>query len=385
MTTAGLVLRNLRRSRRRTLLTAASIFVSVFLLATLLTVLRELTVPVETSASMRRVITRHRAGLASPLPARYIDQVRRVPNVQYVAPFSWFGGVWVDSSRFFPRFATDQNLLFDMMSEATIDPEVLKAFQRQRNAAVIGNGLARKYGLGPGSRMTIVGDIYPVTLDLEVVGTFLFTGLEETDDRLFFRHDYLDDLLGQGEAGTVGTIWIVARSENDIDQVIRDVDALFANTEAETITMTEKAFSLSFLEMIGNVKVLVGSICMVVVLTLFAVVASTIAITIRERTPEIAVLKAMGFRRGRIFTMLVSESVLVALLGGGLAVIAALQLFGSVNVNTLTQGLLIKLEVTPAIISLCLLVTLGIGFFSCLVPAWSASRMSVLDGLRALE
>lgn len=385
MTFGSLVAKNMLRSKRRTFLTAASIFVSVFLLATLLSVLRELTMPVETSASVRRLISRHKAGLTNPLPRRYLDQVKLIPNVQYAAPFTWFGGVYIDESKFFPRFATDQDLLFKMMSEATIDPQVLAQFQRKKNAAVIGRATARKYDLKPGSRMRIEGDIYPVTLELEVVGTFEFKGLEEVDDRLFFRHDYLDDLLGEGESGTIGTIWLVASSEKVIDQVIADIDGRFANTEAETLTQTEKAFSLSFLEMVGNVKVLIGSICTVVIATLFIVVASTIAITIRERTAEIAVLKTLGMRRGQIFSLLVAESVAIALLGGVSAILAARGLFGSVNVNQMTQGLLFKLEVSPSIIALSLLVTVGIGFFSCLLPAWTAARMSVLDGLRALE
>lgn len=385
MTFGSLVVKNMLRSKRRTFLTAASIFVSVFLLATLLSVLRELTTPVETSASVRRLISRHKAGLTNPLPRRYLDQVKLIPNVQYVAPFTWFGGVYIDESKFFPRFATDQDLLFKMMSEATIDPQVLAQFQRKKNAAVIGNATARKYDLKPGSMMRIEGDIYPVTLELEVVGTFEFKGLEEVDDRLFFRQDYLDDLLGEGESGTIGTIWLVASDEKVIDKVIADIDGRFANTEAETLTQTEKQFSLSFLEMVGNVKVLIGSICTVVVATLFIVVASTIAITIRERTAEIAVLKTLGMRRGQIFSLLVAESVSIALLGGASAILAARGLFGSVNVNQLTGGMLFKLEVNPSIIALSLLVTIGIGFFSCLLPAWTAARMSVLDGLRALE
>jgi len=379
----GLVLRNAIRSKRRTFLTAASVGLSVFLLITLLTLMRELTTPIETDASVRRLVVRHKAGLTSPLPRRYMEVLKQMPDLEYVTPLSWFGGTYVEPKNFFPRFAVDPENVFQVVSETQVAPETIEKMKRQRNAAVVGKALMKKFGWKEGEKITIKGDIYPVDLELEVVGTMFFDGLEDVDDRLWFNHQYLDDLLGTAEE--VGTIWVVVRDEKDIPEITKRIDDRFANTEAETKTQTEKQFALGFVAMLGNIKLLIGSICTVVVFTLFIVVASTISMTIRERGREIAVLKTLGMARPLIFSLLISESVAIAMSGGIAGLLVAWVMYSNVDMQKVSKGFLFKFEVTMSNSALCLMIAACIGLFSCVVPAWGASRKTVLEGLRDVE
>ena len=383
MTFPGLVFRSALRSKRRTFLTAASVGVSIFLLVTLLTLMRELTTPIETEASVRRLVVRHKAGLTNPLPRRYMDILKQMPELENVTPLSWFGGTYIDETKFFPRFAVDPENIFEVVSEQIVDPAVVDQFKRQRNAAIVGSGSMKKYGWKPGEKITIKGDIYPVDLELEIVGTMLFPGLDDADDRLWFHHEYLDELLG--DSSEVGTIWCVVRDEKQIPEISRKIDERFANTEAETKTQTEKQFALGFVAMLGNIKLLVGSICTVVVITLFFVVASTISMTIRERGKEIAVLKTLGMRRSLIFALLLAEAVGIAMLGGAVGVGLARALYSGIDITKLSGGMLFKFEVTTSNAALCMMISAAIGFLSCIVPAWGASRKSVLQGLRDVE
>jgi len=383
VTFPGLVVRSALRSKRRTFLTAASVGVSIFLLVTLLTLMRELTTPIETEASVRRLVVRHKAGLTNPLPRRYMDILKQMPELENVTPLSWFGGTYIDETKFFPRFAVDPENIFEVVSEQIVDPAVVDRFKRQRNAAIVGSGSFKKYGWKEGEKITIKGDIYPVDLELEVVGTMLFPGLDDADDRLWFHHEYLDELLG--DSSEVGTIWVVVRDEKQIPEISRKIDERFANTEAETKTQTEKQFALGFVAMLGNIKLLVGSICTVVVITLFFVVASTISMTIRERGKEIAVLKTLGMRRSLIFALLLAEAVGIAMLGGAVGVGLARGLYSGIDITKMSGGMLFKFEVTTSNAALCMMISAAIGFFSCIVPAWGASRKSVLQGLRDVE
>lgn len=384
MNFGGLMIRSALRSKRRSFLTAGSIAVSIFLLVTLLTIMRELTVPYESDASVRRVITRHKASLATPLPARYLETISQIPGVELATPMSWFGGTYIDESHFFARFAVDPEGIFQAIEEFVVEPEVVQAFARQRDACVVAAPLLRRENLRIGDRVKISGDIYPVDLDLEIVGSFTLTDLEEADTRLMFHHKLLEELMGE-DFGQVGTVIVLVRSKDDVDRVTKLIDGTFANTEAETLTQTEKQFQASFVNALGNIKVLVLSICSVVVLTIFIVVASVIAMTVRERRAEIAVFKTLGMKRSLIFSLLVSESVLIALLGGMAGLALSWFMLSNIPIAQMTGGMLFKLEVTTRNASLCLLVSLLVGFFAALVPAYNAARHTVLAGLRAVD
>jgi putative ABC transport system permease protein len=210
-------------------------------------------------------------------------------------------------------------------------------------------------------------------------------GIDETN--LFFHHEYMDELMGK--RGLVGTFWLVAESPDVIPSLVQRIDATFANSDAETKTETERAFVLEFVSMIGNVKLLIGSICTVVVFTMILVTASTMSMAIRERSREISILKAVGFDGLQTFGLILAESFGLAVVGGVLgccgAWLGTWVLFQHVNIAAVTNGLFIKFEVTPHIVAAGMLIAVGLGILSAIVPAYTSIRMSVVAGLKELD
>lgn len=292
MTLLSFVWKNMARNRRRTVLTVLSIALSLFLLSTLMTVLTELERESEGGDQHLRLVVRRASSLGDPLPEAYLEKLKRVPGVRLVSVLSWFGGIYVDERNFFANFGCDPETIFPMWNENRIPPEQLRAFQKERTAAVAGRKLAERFKWRLGDTITLQGTIHPIDLEFTLRG--IYTGLDET--AFFFHHAYLEEALGR--PGKVGTFWLKAASAADVPRIAERVDAMFKNSDAETKTETERAFQLGFVAMLGNVKSLVASISSVVVFTILLVTANTMAMAIRERAREIAILKTLGFRRG---------------------------------------------------------------------------------------
>jgi putative ABC transport system permease protein len=188
-----------------------------------------------------------------------------------------------------------------------------------------------------------------------------------------------------GKRGLVGTFWILAENAEVIPALVERIDRAFANTDAETKTETERAFQLGFVSMFGNIKMLVSSISTVIVFTMILVTASTMSMAIRERSREIAILKAVGFDGTQIFGLILAESFGLAMAGGLVGCFGAWALFGNVDVYSLSKGFFIKFEVTPHILTTGLLIALGLGVVSSLVPAYTTLRATVVEGLKELD
>ncbi len=380
MSPAGFVLRNAMRNKRRLTLTVLSVALSLFLFTMLQTALREMSAPVETEDSALRVITRHRVSLANVLPVRYENRIRQVQGVEAVSKFTWFGGIYQDERNFFPQFAVDPDVIFRIFTEANVDPLQMKAFQSERNAAVVGIKTMERFGWKLGDRITLKGTIWDCNPEL-VIRAVYRGGIDETN--LMFHHDYFDELMGR--LGLVGTFWIKVRSPDDVQPVIEAIDRSFRNTEAETKTETERAFQLGFISMFGNIRMLIGSISTVIVFTMILVTASTMSMAIRERMREIAVLKAMGFNGLHVVALILAESFGLALTGGLIGCVGAWLLFSNVDIYKLSQGFFIKFEVTPHMLASGLLLAGLLGVISSLAPAWAAIRMPVVTGLKELD
>ncbi|HXG48379.1 MAG TPA: ABC transporter permease, partial [Methylomirabilota bacterium] len=245
MSIAGFIARNALRNKRRATLSVLSVAVSLFLLVTLLVALRELTVPPEDVGAALRVVVRNRVSLANLLPARQRPVIERIPGVEAVSPFSWFGGRYKnEESMTFAQFAMDPKQLRVIFGEARMSAAEYDAFEREQTACIVGRLTAEKYGLKVGDRIVLVGTIYPCTLELKLVGIYSGT----MDDRnLFFHHKYLDE--AGGAPGQVGTWWVKVRSAEDMPRVIETINRTFANTSAEVRAETERAFQLSFISM----------------------------------------------------------------------------------------------------------------------------------------
>jgi putative ABC transport system permease protein len=381
MTLSGFVIKNAFRNKRRAALSVLSVAASLFLLVALQVVLNEFSNPPEDVGTALRIAVRNKVSIASPLPVRQRALIEKIPGVEAVTPLTFFGGNYKgEDNTFFAQFATDPDALMGVFGEALISPDRLDAWKKDRTGAIIGLDTAKRYNLKPGDRLPLVGQYYPVDLDLTVTGIYEGT----SDDRnVWFHQKYLDELLA--DPGTVGMWWVKARSADDVPRIIDQVNAAFANTSAEVVAETERAFQMGFVSMWANIKVLISSICSVVVFALLLVTASTMSMAVRERMRELAVLKALGFRRHELFAFILAESFGLSAVGLLLGAGGAWLISANIDAPTLTGGLFPMLTVTPRILGTAALVAVLLGIVSSLAPALSVARMSVVEGLKTLD
>jgi putative ABC transport system permease protein len=380
VTIPSFILRNALRNRRRFALTVTSVAFSLFLLTVLLVMLRGLTDPATTDDAALRIVVRHKVSLANMLLSKYKTRLERMPGVKHCTKLLWFGGIYQDEKNFFPQFACDADSLFKVLSEARIDPKQLEQFIKERTACVVGIRTMERFGWKLGERLTLMGAMWPCNLELTVRG--VYSGSVD-ESNLFFHHEYFDEALG--DQGITGLFWVRCESADAVPRLIEQIDAEFANSDAETKTETQQSFQLGFVSMLGNLKLLIGSICTVIVFTLVLVTAATMAMAIRERTRELALLKALGFGARSVFGLLLAESFGLAMLGGALGCAAAWGMLHVVDIHRLSRGLFVDFAVTPRIVAQALAVAALLGLASCFWPALASIRRSVVAGLRTVE
>jgi putative ABC transport system permease protein len=381
MTVATFIAKNALRNKRRAALTILSVAVSCALLVTLLTLQRELTIPPESEAASLRVIVRNKVSLAQPLPAKQLPILDKIPGIVAVTPFSFFGGNFREETvTSFAQFAVDPVRFQGIIVEGKIVDGAYEAFAKDRNSCLVGADTMKRYGLKVGNRMRFTGTFFPVNLDLKIAAVFQGT----VDDRgVFFHHKLLDELMG--DPGTVGTWYIRVASAEVANDVIGRVNKAFENTSAEVRAETERAFQMSFISMLGNVKLLIGSISSVVVFTLMLVTVSTMSMAIRERFRELAILKALGYRRGELFSFILAESFGLAAFGAIIGIGGAWAFWTFTDLQKLTRGFLIYFEVTPRIIATGGVVAVLLAIIAAIAPSYAVARMSVVQGLKTLD
>ena len=369
------------RNQRRALLTVSSVAVSCALLVTLLTLQRELTVPPESEAASLRIIARNKVSLAQPLPAKQLPIIEKIPGVVAVSPFTFFGGNFREETvTSFAQFAVDPVRFKDLIVEGHIAEGTYEAFIKDRTSCFVGADTMKRYGLKIGDKMRFTGTFYPVDLDLKIAAVFQGT----VDDRgVFFHHKLLDELMG--DPGTVGTWYLRVASAGVANDVIARVNKAFENSSAEVRAETERAFQMGFISMLGNVKLLIGSISAVVVFTLVLVTVSTMSMAIRERFRELAVLKALGFRRTELFSFILAESFGLAALGALVGIGGAWAFWTFMDLQKMTNGFLIYFEVTPRIMATGAVVAALLGIVSAIAPSLAVARTSVVEGLKTLD
>ena len=379
MTLAGFIMRNALRNKRRFVLTLSSVALSLFLLTVLQVVLRGLTDPATNEDVALRIVTRHKVSLANMLFSKYRQKIESMPGVAACTKLLWFGGIYRDEKNFFPQFACDAETLFKVMTEAKIDPQQHKDFAQERAACVVGKKTFERFGWKLGERITLMGAMWPCDVELTVRG--VYTGFDETN--LYFHHEYFDELLG--DKGFTGLFWIRANSPAAASTLIDRIDGEFQNSDAETKTETEQAFKLGFVSMFGNVKTFIRSISIVILATLLLVTACTMSMAVRERVREIGILKALGFGRSQVFGFILAESFALAMAGGIIGCASAWLLLGLVDIYKVSRGMFVSFEVTPQILALALLTAAALGVLSCLLPAATALRRSVVDAVRTVD
>ncbi|MDX2111336.1 MAG: ABC transporter permease [Verrucomicrobiota bacterium] len=259
-------------------------------------------------------------------------------------------------------------------------PEEYEAWLADRTSCIVGVETAKKEKLAVGDKITLIGQIYPIDLELKVVGFYSGT----PDDRsIWFHHKYWEDAMG--DPGETGMWWIKAHSAEDVPRLIDAVNGAFANTSSEVLAETERAFQLSFVSMWGNIKLLIGSICSVVLFTLVLVTASTMSMAIRERMRELSILKTLGFKRRELFAFILAESFGLAAVGWVCGAGGAWLLYTLIDAGTLTGGIFPYLEVTPRMLGQAGVAAVLLGIVSSLAPALAMARLSVVAGLKTLD
>jgi len=379
----SLLLTNLLRNRRRTFLTVTSIAVSLFLVATLLTVLSEFENPLQTPESAMRLISRHRVSLANILPTSYRARIRKIDGVQAVVGSMWFGGVYKDPKNFFAQFAVDTDEFFDVYADIKLPEDQKQAFLRDRTGAIAGENLAQRFGWKVGDRINFQGALFDFDPELTLRG--IYSGGSDEATTLYFQWEYFNEGMKKVFGPTVdftGFYTIRATSAEQVPAIAEKVDEAFRNSSSPTKTESERAFVLGFIAMMGNVRFLITTICSVVIFTIVLVAANTMAMSIRERVREIGVLKALGYRRRQILSLLLGESTLLALGGAALGSLGAKFFYAGVPMAVVTGGMFQRFRVTPAILAICLVIGIGVGIVSAGIPAWQASRRRVVDALR---
>ena len=378
-----MVIKNSLRSRRRSILTVLSIAASLCLLGVLGAFYYMFFLSEETDQQALRLVVRNRVSLARPLPLYYGQKIRQVPGVKEAMIFQWFGGTYKDSrdmGNFFPRFAVEPEKLFTVYPEYKVSDDQQRAFLQERTACIVGKKLADRLGFKIGDRIPIEGDIFPVKLE------FVVRGIYESDrdnENLIFHNEYLkESMKGQGWGDSVGTFAIRAESAGDVPLIAEAVDAMFRNSTAQTKTETEKQFEVSFLAFLGNVKLFLMCICGAVTFTILLVSGNTMAMSVRERVREIGIMKTLGFTRGTILGVIVSESVFIAIIGGVLGLVLAAGICEMMRRAPSTFADMSRVALPPSIWAVCMAVAVLIGVVSSIVPAWNASRRSMVEALR---
>lgn len=378
-----LIWRNVMRNKIRSLFTGASIAMSLFLVVTLYSLLSSGEEIADKTEVHHRVAVLNEAGLAGRVPIVYVSRIAKVPGVVVATPFSWFGGNYRDERANFAQFGVDPKTVFNVYEEYEIPPEQLEAWQKDRTGCVVGAQLADHYGWKIGDKIPLQGSIYPVNLELTVRG--IYGGPSTANkDWLLFNFDYVDEAMkavNKDRAGNAGIVMLRMESKEKMDSAMQQIEEAFASSDAPVKPMTEKAFGQSFAEMVGNVQAFIRYTSLAVVAALLCVAGNTMAMSLRERTREIALLKAVGFSQNTVLGMFLSESILIGLLGGVAGALGAKLLFDSIDISKFQPQLaMFYVPWSTALWGLGLAAI--VGFLSGIIPAWRAAHLSVVDGLR---
>ena len=379
----SLVRKNLFRKKLRAILMIVSILVAFLIFGTLAGFYRAFTAGEDRAAADRLVVV-NKINFTQPLPIAYFNRVRGVEGVRQVAHLNWFGGYYQDPKNFLIALAVQPEAYLDVYANDIETPaEEQQAFIRERTGALVGETMARKWGWKVGDRIPVSSNIFSQrngsrTWDMTIVGILKAKRPEIDTNFMVFQYAYFDETRSFAK-DTIG--WMVLQTTSPAlnDQVAKTIDQMFVNSSAETSTDTEKAFNKAFAAQLGNIALIVTLVVGAAFVTILMIVGNTMALTVRERTREIGVLKTLGFSGPRILTMVLGESVLLALIGGlpGL-VLAALAAFA---LRTSMQNFLPGFAVTPEIVALGVALMIGLGVVTGIIPALNAMRLKIAAAL----
>lgn len=371
------ILRNLKRKKTRTILTVGSIAVALFLFGLLITIETGLNAGVDV-AGADRLVVRNRISLIQPLPLSYQQRLRQIEHVSEATHATWFGGIYQDEKNFFPQFSIDSETYRNVFTEFVIPDDQWQNFLGDREGAVVGRSTAEKYDWKLGDRVPIKGTIFQGAWEFNIRAIYEGENAEADETQFWFHYANLDESRQWGK-GLVGWFTVKIDDPDGAVEVAAAIDERFRNSAWESSTETEKAFAAGFAKQIGNIRLIVLSIGAVVLFTLLLVTGSAMATAVRERIPELGVLKTLGFGDGTVLGLVLAESVLIALVGGGLGI-------GLAKLFTLggdpTGGMLPIFYLGLDSMAFGLALALFVGLVAGAVPALTAMRLRIVDALR---
>jgi putative ABC transport system permease protein len=371
---------SLWRKKIRTIFTLLSVFIAFLLFGLLMTIRGAFSFGVDI-AGLDRLVLIHKVSLIMPLPISYLERLKATEGVAMATHQSWFGGVYQDPANFFAQMVVEPEPFMKIYPEFKVPPDQMKAWLADRQGAIVGVDLAKRFKWKIGDRIPITGTIWQPkqgqVWEFNIVGMYDGeAGVDKT--QFFFRYDYLDENRLRGE-GLVGWYVVKINDPAQAQQMGAKFDSMFANSSAETKTTTEKGFVEGFAKQVGDIGAIMIAILVAVLFTMLLVAANTMAQSVRERTSEMGVLKTLGFSNGAVLTLVLSESVLIAVIGGSLGLGVAWLI---VQGGDPTNGMLPIFILPPRDVAIGAAMVVLLGLIAGALPAFNAMNLKITDALR---
>ena len=372
-----MIVKNLLRNRRRTLLTAASVGVSICLLSVFLATYRYITSPPAPGGFHLLLIVTPRTSWVIPLPLYYSERIAALPGVAAVSPVNMVDAPLGSNDKPEWILACDPAILPRVYTHWKIPAGRFLAFAGEKRGLLVGRKVAEKHRWREGDLVHVSSANYHVELDLVVRAIYQ---ADEHETMMFSHWDYLND--AQGRPNKAGAFWVLARASEDVAPLTTQIDALFRNSETETRTQPMKQLILDMLAMVGNVKLILISVSAAVVFAVLLIVVNTMGMSIRERTTELGVLRALGFRSVDLLGLLTVESLAISLIGALAGCGVAALLLALTAGYRIGGAMPIYIQVDAATLGTALAVATGIAVVSTLIPAYRAAHINIAQALR---
>jgi putative ABC transport system permease protein len=378
-----LILKNPLRHKLRTFLTLLGIAIAVIAFGLLRTVVTAWYIGVEGS-SANRLVTRHAVSFIFPLPYAYKDKIMKIPGVEQVTFANWFGGIYIDKNQFFARIAADAETIFDVYPEFVVEKDQLEAFKKERNACIVGEGIAKQYGFKIGDIITLDGDIYPGKWDFVVRGIYK-PKYDYTDaSGMYFHWNYVNERMREEmpeREGDVGWYIVKIKDPSKAASISNQIDALFKNSTAETKTEDERSFQQGFIAASSAIITSMNVISFVIIGIIMLVLGNTMIMSARERTREYAVFKALGFSAKHLIGLIMGESLFIAALGGGLGLLLVFPIVSGME-QAIPKGFFPVFQIETITVILAVSAAVLIGIVSAIFPIHRALTTKIIDGFR---
>ncbi len=373
---------NLRRRKLRTALTLLSIFVAFVLFGFLMAITEAFTVGV-TMANADRLVTRHKVSIIQTLPVSYENRIASLPGVAAVMHQTWFGGIYQEPKNFFATIPVEPEKFFDMYPEFVLPEDQKQAWLRQRNGAIVGRTLADRFGWKVGTHVPLTSPIWgqPANQDawdFEIMGIFTADKKNTDTSGMYFRYDYFEEAR-QRNKGQVGWYIVRVKDAGQAAEVAKQIDAQFENSPHETKSEPEGAFAAGFAQQVGDIGAIMTAVLSAVFFTILLIAGNTMSQSVRERTEELGVLKAMGYPSRLVMLLVLGESCSLALLGGVAGIACA---WGLLAAGNPVPNLLPVFHVPNRALVIGLALAVVLGLVTGLLPALSALRLRIAEALR---